>query len=225
MRPSHTRAVIGMLALAVVSTGIVAADAHAQAALAPPPDSAAADSTSVELAALYRADQADRSPGPGAPRDFFVGLEMRDAARQQRVMTLHEAGRLRTSADFFHAAMILQHGPGTEAPLLAHELALAALASGEPRARWLAAASLDRFLLRIGRPQRFGTQSRFETATERFVLDSVVVGPAGVTDGMRAALRVPPLAELRARVQESNRRIEAQREAARGAKPSAKPAP
>ena len=205
MRTVSPRAAYGALALVLVSAA-ARAEARAQSAGSParaaPPPAAAID----ELAALYRADQADRSPGPGAPRDFFVGLEARDAARQRRATELYRAGRVRTGPDFFHAAMILQHGPGSEAPLIAHELAMAALALGEPRARSLAAASLDRFLLRVGRPQRFGTQSRFEAGPQRFVLDSV---DAGVTDVVRAALNVRPLEELRARVRESNRQLEA----------------
>lgn len=216
MRRGSARAAFGALALAFVSTAASAAEARAQVAASPTPTAPAAATAAVsdELAALYRADQADRSPGPGAPRDFFVGLEARDAARQRRVMELYGAGQLRTGPDFFHAAMVLQHGPGAEASLLAHELAMAALALGEPRARGLAAASLDRFLVRVGRPQRFGTQSRFEAGAQRFVLDSVAAGEAAVTDVVRAALAVPPLTELRARVAESNRQIDARRGAA-----------
>ena len=42
--------------------------------------------------------------------------------------------------------------------LLAHVLAVAALAKGDDRGVWLSAAALDRYLQEIGRPQVFGTQ-------------------------------------------------------------------
>jgi hypothetical protein len=40
----------------------------------------------------------------------------------------------------------------------AHVLAVTALGKGNAGARWLAAASLDRYLHRLGQPQIFGTQ-------------------------------------------------------------------
>jgi hypothetical protein len=47
--------------------------------------------------------------------------------------------------------------------LLAHELCVVAIGKGEKRARWLAAASEDRFLMALKRPQRFATQYHLAT--------------------------------------------------------------
>jgi len=56
--------------------------------------------------------------------------------------------------------MILQHG-GTPADfLLAHIPATTALSRGHGESRWLAAATLDRYLQSLDRPQVFGTQYR-----------------------------------------------------------------
>ena len=71
---------------------------------------------------------------------------------------LYAAGSLKTGTDWLNAAFILQHGNEPDDFLLAHEMCIAAVAKGEDKARWLAAASEDRFLRQIGRPQRFGTQ-------------------------------------------------------------------
>lgn len=158
-----------------------------------------------ELARLFTADQADRTPPPNPPRDFLVGLEARDSTRRTRVAELLAAGVPRTGADFHHAAMVMQHGTRAADYLRAHELATVAAALGHAPARWLMAASLDRFLLSIGRPQRFGTQSRFVEAERRYVMEPV---EEGVTDDMRRVLDVPALQDAQARLAELNRQIQ-----------------
>ena len=112
-------------------------------------------------------------------------------------MTLYKTGALRTGNDYYHAAMILQHSQRPDDFLLAHEFCIVAVAKGNRRALWLAAATEDRFLMNIKRPQRFGTQYR-----------SVGDGPmtlyrmgSGVTDELRTELKVPTLAE--AKIQEA----------------------
>jgi hypothetical protein len=145
-----------------------------------------------ELAQLFRDDQDDRK---AATIDWST-VEPRDRKREARVKELYRDNRLQTGADYYHTAMILQHGRTPEEYLLAHELCIVAISKGEERAKWLAAASEDRFLMNIGRPQRFGTQFRSEGPDSPFHLYKV--GP-GVTDQLRQALAVPPLKEAEAR--------------------------
>ena len=92
--------------------------------------------------------------------------------------------------------MVLQHANKADDHLLAHELCVVALAKGEREARWLAAAAEDRFLMNIGRPQRFGTQYRSVGPNDPVKLYEV--GP-GVTDGLRHEMGVPTLDEARKR--------------------------
>jgi hypothetical protein len=92
--------------------------------------------------------------------------------------------------------MVLQHAPKPEDYLLAHELCVVAVSHGEARAKWLAAATEDRFLMNINRPQRFATQYRSEGPDGPLKL--YTVDPA-VTDGLRKALGVPTLAEAKKR--------------------------
>jgi hypothetical protein len=82
----------------------------------------------------------------------------RDAARRKRVRELIEQGGARTGKDYERAAMVFQHGDTPEEILFAHVLAVTALGKGNAGARWLAAASLDRYLHRLKQPQVFGTQ-------------------------------------------------------------------
>jgi hypothetical protein len=156
---------------------------------------AAPGKESDELARLYAEDQGDRMPAPGKEIDWAV-VGPRDRAREARVKELYRADRLQTGADYYHAAMILQHAPQPDDYLLAHEFCVAALAQGERRARWLAAATEDRFLMNIDRPQRFATQYRSTEANGPVRLYRVA---PEVTDRLRAALDVPSLAEARRR--------------------------
>lgn len=148
---------------------------------------------SAELARLFNEDQADREHKPGVHTDWeAVGL--RDEQRELRVKALLAEGALVTGADFYHAAMVLQHAPAPDDYLLAHDLCVVAIGKGETRAKWLAAASLDRFLNRIGRPQRFGTQFQSTRSTQPSKL--VPVDPS-VPDSLRREMGVPTLEEAR----------------------------
>ena len=67
-------------------------------------------------------------------------------------------GQITTGSDLYEAAFVFQHGETAPDYLLAHVLALDALTKGFDRAKWLSAATLDRYLQLIGQPQVFGTQ-------------------------------------------------------------------
>ncbi|WEF31476.1 hypothetical protein [Pseudoduganella chitinolytica] len=147
----------------------------------------------AELAQLFADDQADRNVPPGTSIDWeLVGV--RDDRREARVKALLAADALRSGADFYHAAMILQHADTPDDYLLAHDLCVIAIGKGEDRARWLAAASLDRFLINVGRRQRFGTQ--YESKRSYLPPRLAEVDPA-VPDALRREMGVPSLAEAR----------------------------
>jgi hypothetical protein len=183
-----------------VATGFVAGVVLVPGPLAGQPAATPAPADDAELARLYQEDQADRSPKAGAPIDWEK-VSPRDRARESRVKELYAADRLRTGADYYHAAMVLQHAGTPEDYLLAHEFCVAALAQGEARAKWLAAATEDRYLMTINRPQRFATQFRSDGPDKPMRLYQV--DPA-VTDGLRRALDVPPLANAKAREAKMN---------------------
>ena len=192
--------VLNLLMLCVIALRPVLTPRPAQAQA--PATQTQASKDNEELARLYREDQADRTSSGGKPIDWDA-VEGRDKARLARVKELYAQNRLQTGADYFHTAMVLQHGGTPEDYLLAHELCVAAISKGNKEAKWLAAASEDRFLMTIGRPQRFATQYRSEGGDSPLKLYQV---DSGVTDELRRAMDVPPLAKAKAKEAELNKK-------------------
>jgi hypothetical protein len=162
-----------------------------------------------EMTAIFDADQADRQ-GVGARIDWSV-VTPRDEARRALTRALLNAGSLRTGDDYWHAAFVFQHGGEPNDYLLAHTLAVIAAARGRPDATWIAAATLDRYLQNIGRPQIYGTQ--FQSPTGRPTTQEPY-DRSLVSDALRQALGVPPRAaqeNQRAQFEAQSRAAEAQR--------------
>ena len=84
----------------------------------------------------------------------------RDAERLKRTKEIAAAGGLKTADDYFRAALVFQHSSETADYQQAHQWCLKAveLDPDLPDARWLAAATEDRYLMNQGKPQRYGTQ-------------------------------------------------------------------
>src|SRR5262249_14650366 len=141
-------------------------------------ESASDEKDNEELSRIFAEDQADRTPKDGKDIDWKV-ISPRDQKRQTRVRELYEKGELHTGLDYFHAGLVFQHGSKPEDYLLAHELAVLAAVKGAKGGLSLAAATEDRFLMSINRPQRFGTQYKGVVGKSGVALYEV--GP-GVTD-------------------------------------------
>jgi hypothetical protein len=92
------------------------------------------------------------------PPVTYEVFQKHESLRRTRVRELLEAGQLRTGEDFHAAATIFQHGETADDYLLAHILAVEAVIKGDDRSKWMAAATLDRYLQLIKQPQVFGTQ-------------------------------------------------------------------
>lgn len=150
-----------------------------------------------ELAAIYEADQAARSRP--AEIDWAVLLP-EDRKRREQVHALLSAGEITAAADYYHAAMVFQHGENLDDIRLAHALSTVAmsLAPEEKRYRWLTAASWDRILSTQLQPQWYGTQ--FQSDDNGMFLYPVADG--AVTDEDRRAMQVPTLAEAKAQLLE-----------------------
>ncbi|MFN3537645.1 MAG: hypothetical protein ACK4Y4_09385 [Brevundimonas sp.] len=131
----------------------------------PSPETSAPETESAadneDLAAMFAADQAART---GGMISNGVLVTMQDAERRVRTRALLDANQINTAQDYFHAAFIFQHGNEPDDFLLAHVLAVTAVDKGHPRAFWIAAATLDRYLQNIGRPQIYGTQFQLRAA-------------------------------------------------------------
>jgi hypothetical protein len=156
----------------------------------------------LELASLFEADQADRSGD--FDRIEWERVNRRDAERRARVDEILKANGARTSKDFYHAAMVFQHGPEVPDYLRAHELAMKAVSldPSDKAARWLAAAAKDRELMNLDKPQLYGTQM---TRDGDGPWQLYQVDPS-ITDEERAKWNVPPLAEARKRAEAMNKK-------------------
>jgi tetratricopeptide (TPR) repeat protein len=152
-----------------------------------------------ELIRIEMDDQADRS---AAPIDWSA-LGKRDLERRTRVRKIIAAGAARTAYDFRSAALVMQHGDGADDYRMAHELAMRAVAldPNDKGGRWLAAATEDRYLHCIGKPQIWGTQFRRNTGGP-WTMDPI--DETAVTDEERAKWNVPPLAEAKRRLADAN---------------------
>lgn len=144
-----------------------------------------------ELFDLFMEDQTDRLPQTGESAVDWARVEERDRVRRAALQRLYAADKLKTGTDFYRGAVIMQHGKTPEDFLVAHEMATAALALGRHGMKWMVAATQDRFLISIGRQQRYGTQY--------FAGETPGLCPVeeGVTDALRKTLNVPTLAEAR----------------------------
>jgi hypothetical protein len=127
-------------------------------------------------------------------------MRARDLQRRRRVMEVAEANELQSAEDYFHAAWIMNHGDTPEDAQNAHTLARRSSELGHRPARWLAAASYDRWQMYQGKPQKYGTNYTYDGKKDR-LWD---VDPS-TTDEERAAWDVPPLAEQLHKAEEANR--------------------
>lgn len=154
--------------------------------------------TSDELGQIYIADQDDRKE---SPIDWSV-VGRRDRERRERVGELIAAAELRCPVDFFHAAMVYQHGHSPSHYLLAHILATAAAFQGHEPAIKLSASTLDRYLGTVGQPQVFGMQLHkmpWEGDFSPEPFDREIV-----PDFVRQIYNVPSLSDLEARLERMN---------------------
>lgn len=143
-----------------------------------------------DLARLFAEDQSDRiGPDGRARTDIdWKAVSARDRKREAQILGVYRGGGLKSGSDYYHAAMILQHSNDARMNLLAHEFAIISWVKRDQRARWLVAASEDRFLMKIGQPQRFGTQYQSKSVgspLELYRMDNVV------TNELRKEFEVP----------------------------------
>ncbi|MGE0488617.1 MAG: hypothetical protein AB7S38_05350 [Vulcanimicrobiota bacterium] len=122
---------------------------------------------SSRLERMLREDQADRQLFATTPASTWGDAEHvaartrmgeNDTRRRAEVQEMLDAGLVHDPDDCFSAAMIFQHGTVADDYLKAHRLSYQAALGGHGPARGLTAATLDRFLLTVERPQIVGTQ-------------------------------------------------------------------
>ncbi len=155
------------------------------------------------LLRLASQDQRDRQKYIGNEAKVFRN----DQKRRLKVAILLAQGKVRTGADCFSAALIYQHGSNLQDYLRARTLARKAMSKGEEAGKWLYAAATDRWLVRQGRKQKFGTQycsvmDPIGSHARRKRVMRISPYDKRTSDKTRARFHVPPLSKLLA-MQES----------------------
>jgi hypothetical protein len=150
--------------------------------------------SSAELGQIFEADQQPRQQWAKLSDAQRAAIAQDDAERRYHTHQLLAGGQLHTAEDFKRAAFIFQHGSTPEDYLLAHTLAIVAVAYGDAGALWIASATLDRYLQAVGKPQVYGTQF---TSGSNQSLTQEPYNRALISDAIRRLLDVPPLAEQR----------------------------
>lgn len=176
---------------------LIAILAWTSASASPPPPPADPKSN-AEMSSIFKADQTPRL----AAHIEWAKVEPADAERREQTRKLLASGRLHTGEDYLHAAYVFQHGQQPSDYLLAHTLAMVAVSKGVQGGLWIAAATLDRYLMRSGQPQIYGTQ--YVGSSEKPGMSQDPYDRALISDALRRELSVPVQVEQAAKLAEYN---------------------
>jgi len=149
-------------------------------------------SDNAELEKMYRSDQGARS----VPNIDWLKLAKEDEIREKRVYEILKSEKVITGKDYYHSAMIFQHGRDSTAYSMAVKLMKKAIELDSTVNRWLLAAAIDRELMSKNKPQIYGTQftknNDPDAKWELYQIDSTQI-----TDEERKYYNVEPLSKQR----------------------------
>lgn len=156
------------------------------------------------LRAMYEADQSERKSG----RNDFSHIINNDRDRRAAVLLMLQTAKLNSAEDYFHAAMIYQHGTTLDDIRLAYSLINIAvtLQADQVRYQRLRALAWDRLMMMLNKPQWYGSQTIQHGSLQPWKLYEV--DETAVTDQERKALGIRTLAEARADVARRNADLE-----------------
>ena len=161
------------------------------------------ETDNLRVEELHAADQKDREKVYSNAKDVEA-LKLRDLERRKELLELVGRGEINTQNDLYRAAVVFLHGAEPKDFLTAHRMAVVSAIQGHRNARWLAAASLDRFLMSIGLPQTYGTQFEHNEEDNRYQL-RLPIEDSTVLHFEKRFFGVPPVIE---RLGQLNRRIQ-----------------
>jgi len=147
------------------------------------------------LRILFQADQASRQ----VESPDWDALLIEDRQRRVEILGYLQQGKVNDPESLYYTAFIFQHGNCSDHYQLANQVAERALKAGYERARWIYAASLDRYLRSIGEPQKYGTQ--YIVRANKWELQPF---DPTTTDEERRDYNVPALAQLLAHADQMN---------------------
>lgn len=165
---------------------------------------AESDRAPSDLKKMYDQDQSEREKAQNNPlKGDWSEISKHDAQHRERVLALLKADKIVSADDYYYAAMIMQHGDKPDDYVLAHLFACAAAQRGNKDAIWLSAASFDRLMVSMDKPQYFSTQFHARKG-ESYVVQKPK-NTTLLTDVVRKAFNVPTLAETDERLNKLNR--------------------
>ena len=143
------------------------------------------------LRELYDEDQSDRMQLDREGISAWPKVQVHDIEHREHVLRMLAKTEIISGTEMYLAAFIFQHGSCSDDYALANRLAEAAIKRGSRDAKWLYAASLDRYLVSKHLAQKFGTQFRIQDGKRRLLpFDKTT------TDAERKKYNVPPLVEI-----------------------------
>lgn len=163
-----------------------------------------------DLIKLYEEDQAVRTHLKSLPkkevRKYITEVMVPgDEVRLAQVENILKSTESLSSEEYFAAAMIMQHGSEPRHYKRAMELSQksASLDPDNTNANWLSCAAEDRYLLKVGKPQVWGTQlkRKMNLAATYEVYYLVNFDKNARLDEQRKVCGIPALPEIESRLE------------------------
>ncbi|MDO6391508.1 hypothetical protein Q4E40_15320 [Pontibacter sp. BT731] len=127
------------------------------------------------LAYAYETDQADRMTIGAYLGLFENNMAKRDSIRLAQVRQLYQDNQISLPKDKFYAAFVFHHSKKSAFFEIAQKLAGEAAAVSELKddyvVQWLARATYDRWMVSLGKPEKYGTQDKFSISVELLILN------------------------------------------------------
>jgi hypothetical protein len=155
-------------------------------------------SPSVVIKRLFDEDQSERSlPFNEINPQTIIDNDRARVVEAHSIYTAFKESKVELSGDdLFYLAILFQHGSNSEDFLIATELATLSSEKGNNKAKWLAAATEDRYLLSKGEKQKWGTQFSKKSPDDEWELSPMASDEeSGISDAMRKDKNVPERAK------------------------------
>ncbi|WP_439880294.1 hypothetical protein ACSX1A_14150 [Pontibacter sp. MBLB2868] len=125
---------------------------------------------SDKLAYAYNTDQADRMTIKAYLGMLNDSMVKRDSIRLEQVSQLYRDNKISQPMDKFYAAFIFHHSKKSSLFEIAQKLASEAASVSELKdnyvVQWLAKATYDRWMVSLGKPQKYNTQDKFSVSVD-----------------------------------------------------------
>lgn len=160
-------------------------------------------SSETELELLFNNDQSDRRNKLRLEnKELYLEREKERELRAREIYKFFREETIELSPlAILRLAFLFHHSGSSEDYKIALELAKEASEQGEEQALWLQAAAEDRYLISLGKKQKWGTQFKKAENGEWEYLAPIEEG--GVTDEERKEMNVPILADQLATIKEN----------------------